>query len=447
MPDMSDMELLQDYARHGSEAAFAGLVQRHVNLVYSAALRQVGIAAHAEEITQAVFVILARKAARLRPDTILEAWFYQTTRLTSLSFLRGERRRQWREQEAFMQSALQESGEPPIWNQLAPLLDEAMSRLGKTDREAVVLRYFKGKSLHGVAAALKTTEAAAQSRVHRAVEKLRKYFLRRGIDSTTAAITGAISANSIQAAPVALAKSITAVAFAKGATASTSTLTLIKGALKIMAWTKMKTAIVAGAVVILAATSTTVIAVRVARAHRPVAEPVTDLSPITQMVTADIQPDGAILFQGTVEETNNTSQTIATDSINDADVTWLATDDSGKPMKITKRPRGGIFVALNRAVPPGGTISYTVEGKAAGFLKKNGAGEYEVGMSGDIGNVTEAHVVEAWRLPAGAVLMGKGRGLKETTNADRIELRIDTTIPPKGPIPISFRYRLPTNAN
>jgi hypothetical protein len=322
-----------------------------------------------------------------------------------------------------------------------------MSRLGKTDREAVVLRYFKGKSLHGVAAALKTTEAAAQSRVHRAVEKLRKYFLRRGIDSTTAAITGAISANSIQAAPVALAKSITAVAFAKGATASTSTLTLIKGALKIMAWTKMKTAIVAGAVVILAATSTTVIAVRVARAHRPVAEPVTDLSPITQMVTADIQPDGAILFQGTVEETNNTSQTIATDSINDADVTWLATDDSGKPMKITKRPRGGIFVALNRAVPPGGTISYTVEGKAAGFLKKNGAGEYEVGMSGDIGNVTEAHVVEAWRLPAGAVLMGKGRGLKETTNADRIELRIDTTIPPKGPIPISFRYRLPTNAN
>jgi uncharacterized protein (TIGR03435 family) len=259
MPDVSDMELLRDYARHGSEAAFAELVRRHVNLVYSAALRHVGIAAHAEEIAQAVFVILARKAARLRPDTILEAWFYQTTRLTSLSFLRGERRRHWREQEACMQTALQESGEPPIWNQLAPLLDEAMARLGKTDREAVVLRYFKGKSLNEVAAALKTTEAAAQSRVHRAVGKLQNYFLQRGIDSTTAAIAGAISANSIQAAPLALAKTVTAVALAKGAAASTSTLTLIKGALKIMAWTKVKTAVVVGAVILLAGGTTFVV--------------------------------------------------------------------------------------------------------------------------------------------------------------------------------------------
>ena len=93
MPDMNDMDLLQDYNRQGSEEAFAELVRQQVNLVYSAALRQVGIAAHAEEITQAVFVILARKSASLRPDTILDAWLYETTRLTALSFLRGERRR------------------------------------------------------------------------------------------------------------------------------------------------------------------------------------------------------------------------------------------------------------------------------------------------------------------------------------------------------------------
>jgi RNA polymerase sigma factor (sigma-70 family) len=98
------MDLLRDYQRQGSEEAFAELVRRHVNLVYSAALRHAGIAAHAEEITQAVFVILARKAAGLRPDTILDAWLYETTRWTALSFLRGERRRQWREQEAYMQS-------------------------------------------------------------------------------------------------------------------------------------------------------------------------------------------------------------------------------------------------------------------------------------------------------------------------------------------------------
>jgi DNA-directed RNA polymerase specialized sigma24 family protein len=101
MHDVSDMELLRNYDRHGSEDAFTELVRRHINLVYSAALRHVGIAAHAEEITQAVFVILARKAAGLRPDTILEGWLHETTRLTALSFLRGERRRQFREQEAY----------------------------------------------------------------------------------------------------------------------------------------------------------------------------------------------------------------------------------------------------------------------------------------------------------------------------------------------------------
>ena len=126
MHDVGDMELLRSYDQQGSEDAFAELVRRHINLVYSAALRQVGIAAHAEEITQAVFVILVRKAASLHPDTVLEGWLYETARLTSSSFLRGERRRQRREQEAYMQTTLQESNDVSIWTQLAPLLDEAM---------------------------------------------------------------------------------------------------------------------------------------------------------------------------------------------------------------------------------------------------------------------------------------------------------------------------------
>jgi uncharacterized protein (TIGR03435 family) len=267
MPDVSDMDLLRDYQRQSSEEAFAELVRRHINLVYSAALRHAGIAAHAEEITQAVFVILARKAAGLRPDTILDAWLYETTRWTALSFLRGERRRQWREQEAYMQSTFRESTGDPVWHQLSPLLDEAMARLGKKEREAVVLRFFREKSLREVAAALQVTEAAAQSRVHRALEKLHRYFARGGVSSTTAIIAGAISAHSIQAAPAALAKAVTAVAFAKGATAGGSTLTLIKGALKIMAWTKAKMAIVSGVVVLIAA-GTTTITVKEIQAHR-----------------------------------------------------------------------------------------------------------------------------------------------------------------------------------
>src|ERR1019366_8395140 len=198
MDDVPDMELLQKYHQQGSEESFAELARRHISLVYSAALRPVGIAAQAEEITQAVFIILARRAASLRPDTVLDAWLYETTRLTALSFLRGERRRQLREQEAYMQSTLRESNEVAAWNQLAPLLDDAMSRLGRKDREAVVLRFFKEKSLREVAAALKVTEAAAQSRVHRAVEKLRRFFMKRGVALPVAALTAAISAHSVQ---------------------------------------------------------------------------------------------------------------------------------------------------------------------------------------------------------------------------------------------------------
>ena len=259
MTELNDHELLAEFARSGSEVAFATLTARHVNLVYSAALRFCGDAQHCEEITQAVFIILARKAAGLRPDIILPGWLCETTRLTALSFLRGERRRQFREQEAYMQSTLQEANETAAWHQLAPLLDEALARLGKKERDAVVLRFFKDQNLREVAAALNINEPAAQRRVHRAVEKLRQFFMKRGLAFSSGTITGAISANSVQAAPVALAKTVTVLAVAKGAAAGTATLTLVKGALKIMTWTQIKTAVVVGVGVLVVCGSTWII--------------------------------------------------------------------------------------------------------------------------------------------------------------------------------------------
>jgi hypothetical protein len=157
-----------------------------------------------------------------------------------------------------MQSTVHETSDDSIWPQLTPLMDEAMARLGKKDRDAVVLRFFKAKEMCEVAAALHASEAATHKRVSRGLEKLRKFFLNRGVNSTASAIAKAMSANSIQAAPVTLAKSVTAVALAKGAAASTSTLVTIKGTLKAMAWTKAKTALIAGAVVLLATGGTTV---------------------------------------------------------------------------------------------------------------------------------------------------------------------------------------------
>jgi uncharacterized protein (TIGR03435 family) len=257
MPDASDMELLREYAQHGSEAAFAGLVQRHIALVYSVALRHVGDAAPAEEITQVVFIILARKAAQLRPGTILEGWLHGTARLTALSFLRGERRRHFREQEAYMQSTEQAPDDESPWPRLAPLLDEALAHLGARDRDAVMLRFFKAQSMREVAAALQVNEPAAQRRILRAVEKLRKFFSQRGVGLSAAVLTAAMAANSVQAAPAALAQAVTAAAITQGATAGVSTLTLIKGALKIMAWTKIKTSIVISVGLLLAAGTTT----------------------------------------------------------------------------------------------------------------------------------------------------------------------------------------------
>jgi RNA polymerase sigma factor (sigma-70 family) len=236
----------------------------------------VGNPSQAEEITQAVFIILARKASVLRYDKALSSWLFQAARLTTNNFIRSEIRRQRREQVAFMQSVLNEP-EESVWPRIAPLLDGAVAALNEKDRQAIVLRFYDCRNLSEVGAVLGLSEAATKKRLARALEKLERYFARRGVTSTAATLAEAISAHSIQAAPLALAKTVTAVAAAKGATASVSTLTLMKGALKTMAWTKVKTAITTAAIVLLAAGTTTV-AIKVASAgDRSVREQVLEI--------------------------------------------------------------------------------------------------------------------------------------------------------------------------
>ena len=157
MQELDDNALLREYVERDSEEAFAALVTRHVNKVYSVALRLTGNPHSAEEITQAVFVILAKKSRHLGKQVILSGWLYQTARLTAVTFIRGGIRRARREQEAYMQTVLNENESDlsrrseteadATWAQFAPLLDAAMAGLNETDRHAVVLRFFDGKSL------------------------------------------------------------------------------------------------------------------------------------------------------------------------------------------------------------------------------------------------------------------------------------------------------------
>ncbi len=249
MTETSDAALLEQFVRHESEAAFAEIANRHIALVHSVALRHTSNPAQAQDITQAVFIILARKAAGLGRKTVLAGWLYHTARLTAANWQRSETRRIRREQEAFMQSTFNESApDNALWRELSPMLDDAMGRLGKTDRDALVLRYFQNRNLAEVGVALGIEERTAQKRVSRALEKLRKIFTKRGVALSATAIAGAVSANAVTAAPVALAEAVAAGALS----GTTITNAAVIAATKTIAMTTLQKTIVTIAIAALA---------------------------------------------------------------------------------------------------------------------------------------------------------------------------------------------------
>ena len=223
MQTLEDMALVREFAVQQSETAFETLVARHLDLVHSAAVRQVGDPHLAEEITKAVFLILARKAASLRAGTFLTGWLFKTTRYAAATELRAIARRRRRETEAHNMTTLTaETTEETAWPHIAPLLDEALARLNETDRRVLLLHYFEGRTLAETGAALALTEDAARKRVTRGLDKLRKYFVKRGVTLTATVIAGAVAANSVQAAPIGLAANITAAAMLAGTTVATA---------------------------------------------------------------------------------------------------------------------------------------------------------------------------------------------------------------------------------
>ncbi len=216
----SDEELLARFLENRSESAFTALVQRYLPLVRTTALRRVGGDAHAaDDVTQQVFVALARKAPVLRGHTTLAGWLYTSTHHATAAWVRGEQRRKQREARASSMSSPESAMDNiPDPAQLRPILDDALVALKPDEREAIVLRFFSGQSFAQIGVALTISEEAARKRVDRALLKLHAVLLRRGVASTLGGLGGALTAAGIQPVPAGLAVQVAGAVLAKTAT-------------------------------------------------------------------------------------------------------------------------------------------------------------------------------------------------------------------------------------
>src|SRR5438445_3634193 len=256
-PNMNDWELLQAYAQDHSERGFDLLAERYLDLVFSAAVRQVRDAHLAEEVCQAVFVILARKAGKLPRAVVLAGWLFRTTRFVAARAVRTEERRRGREREAAEMQI--DIGSEPKWKEVEPLLDEAITLLPKKDRDAVLLRYFQRRSLRELGKELGTSEDGARKRVDRAVGKLRAFFAGKGLTLSATFLVGVLSDKAMQAAPGGLAAAVCSAGHSTGMGLPASALALAAGALKEMFWAKARAVLGAGTLAVVIALVATVV--------------------------------------------------------------------------------------------------------------------------------------------------------------------------------------------
>jgi RNA polymerase sigma factor (sigma-70 family) len=247
-PAISDAQLLAQYVRDGSQAAFAQIVSRYSNLVYAAAMRQVRDPHVADDVAQAVFIVLSRRASSARADR-LAAWLLRATRYCVLDAIKKQTRRLRYEKEAAMLSQKSDEGRDESRREVSDYLDEALSHLRQRESTALALRYLQDKPMEDVAQALGVSVDAAQKIVSRSLSKLRNIFQRRGVILSGAVLAAALTQESAKAAPAALMTS----SAGASASASGSHISLAKGAIHMMLWTQIKTAAAIAAVALVAA--------------------------------------------------------------------------------------------------------------------------------------------------------------------------------------------------
>jgi RNA polymerase sigma factor (sigma-70 family) len=220
--------LLAEYAHRGSEAAFRELVNRYLDLVYSAAVRLTGGDTHqAEDVAQIVFADLARVARALPAEVMLGGWLHRRACHVAATILRSKRRRESRERQAADMNALADHSEANL-ARIAPVLDEAINKLSAADRMAILLRFFEHKDFRAIGCALGSNEDAAQKRVSRALEKLHSHLKHHGVSLAATAVAAVLADQVVTAAPAGLAMAISSAALASAAGGSGTTLTLFK---------------------------------------------------------------------------------------------------------------------------------------------------------------------------------------------------------------------------
>lgn len=258
-----DQHLLSTFARTGSPEAFRELVDRHLDLVYTAARRQVHDPHDAEDITQAVFIVLARKAHSIPHARQLPAWLLKTTHFAAINARKIANRRRQYEQEAFAMLPTTAAPPDPEWDQLSPHLDAALAKLSAADRTVIIAHCIQEQSISELAATLHLPEPTARKRVQRALQRLRT-LLQPQTTSTPAtllALPTMLVAHAITPAPASLASAVatTTLATLHGTGASSGALLIAKGVLQMMFLTsaKLTLAIALSTAILVTATATT----------------------------------------------------------------------------------------------------------------------------------------------------------------------------------------------
>lgn len=235
-----DTDLLQKWTRHRDRESLGELIRRHIDLVYAVARRQVGDAHLAEDVTQAVFILLLQKAHQIKSEAAMTSWLFTTTRYAAANATKVLRRRRHHEHYASRHEQMT-IDEPLMDDHSSPLLDEAIETLPRADRACILMSFMQQKTHAQVGAAIGVTEEAARKRITRAVDRLRAFFVSRGVTMSTTALIASFSTQS-KASAALVESTINLTILSQSASAATAAGTIAKGVANMIFTAKLKLA-------------------------------------------------------------------------------------------------------------------------------------------------------------------------------------------------------------